>query len=405
MKVTNNSDNLVFKIIASITLLILLLFFSFTLSTKNENLSENKYLQSIPQKYKFIFAQNKYNDSLNNVYLVNNKYNKTLAIFPKISDPNIKKSNINIKLYYQLKRGNNYLAEAKTINLTNKEHSFYNFRGKKIALIEHPIPLVYLDSVYVKVDSWDTLFSPQKNKIRILDRELPAYKSGKKLTPSVYKLLFSKLLKKNNIAFSPSKILKDNHSIYEVIPVQTKESLKKNSLTLLKIDNLDGFWAAINKKKKNAIYYSSISGSGIGGKKVKKLLETHISNNTFNASNLFDYQKLANYYAILSLFGVQQNTLYFILNSKTNLLEPYFMNFENGVRVMLTTYIKHLYNSLNKVAKPEYVDKLLEDNAEELEFLNPILRKEFIEQVFHPHNLYYNQKIISNEIERIEKGM
>ncbi len=135
----------------------------------------------------------------------------------------------------------------------------------------------------------------------------------------------------------------------------------------------------------------------------------------------FDIKKLAMNNALLNLFGAVHGgyiiNVRFYYNPITSKLEPIAFDGNSGLRLKKydhflftdmkkdTMYLKELVYALEKVSKPEYLDKLLKKYEEEITHFKPILRKEFIEQVFKPFNVRYNQKIIKEECLRLKKEL
>ena len=152
-----------------------------------------------------------------------------------------------------------------------------------------------------------------------------------------------------------------------------------------------------------------------------KNLLFNLKNGTYSLDQVFDVKKLAKYQAILNLFGAQHSSyiinMRFYYNPITSMLEPIAFDGNSGKKLQSfipfyfynedkdDVYLRSLAYALEEVSKSEYLDKLLEENREEIEDYVKILKSEFRVKSFSEENLRYNQKILKQELARIQKKL
>jgi hypothetical protein len=153
--------------------------------------------------------------------------------------------------------------------------------------------------------------------------------------------------------------------------------------------------------------------------KLSKNLLEDARNNDAPLSTAFDIKKLAKLNAILNLFGATHGlytmNLRFYYNPITSKLEPIAFDGNSGSKLKRyehlfftsqakdSIYLKELAFALNEVSKPEYLDRIINDNKTELSRFNTILKQEYNYQFYHENNFTYNQGIIKTELLRLKQ--
>ncbi|MEL6919135.1 MAG: hypothetical protein AAFO99_15570, partial [Bacteroidota bacterium] len=234
------------------------------------------------------------------------------------------------------------------------------------------------------------------------------------------------------------------YAIEETFDKRTIESNKRKESVILKFSE-DYWWAEVKKAKLvgngSGIKYDKFINSSIRSMAKDRItafsMENVLADTTLSSyfrlgknlleeiragektlDQVFDVKKLAKHTALLNLFGAAHGgyiiNLRFYYNPITSRLEPMAFDGNSGIRLREfnhflftdqkkdTVYLKELMYALEEVSQPEYLDNLLNKYQTETDELKPILRAEFIEQVFKPFNIRYNQKILKEEHVRIQ---
>jgi len=126
-------------------------------------------------------------------------------------------------------------------------------------------------------------------------------------------------------------------------------------------------------------------------------------------SSGFDSEKLAKHNALLNLFGALHGNYIinqrFYYNPITSKLEPIAFDGNSGGKLKKyvpfdflkyskktdSVYLRDLLSALEKVANPSYLKQLVEENKEQLNFYEKVLKKEFSKNLISLKNIEYNQ--------------
>lgn len=250
-------------------------------------------------------------------------------------------------------------------------------------------------------------------------------------------------IQKDNKDFHPSKNL-GVYAIEETFDKRTIESNKRKESIILKFSE-DLWWNEVKKSievgAEHGYHWNKFMNNQLqlqdemhitvfGENKVladptmngyfklsKNLLEALRSKET-TIDKVFDVKELAMQNAILNLFGAVHGTyiinLRFYYNPINSKLEPIAFDGNSGVKLNKyahflflnqqkdSIYLKELAYALEKVSKPEFVDRLVQEHAKEMEVYQEILKKEFGYKGLAIHNLRYNQDIMRAELIRLK---
>lgn len=247
-------------------------------------------------------------------------------------------------------------------------------------------------------------------------------------------------IKKNN---SNKYITKEVgiYAIEESFDKRTIESNKRKESVILKFSE-DGFWNKVKTSKKvgnqsgknwNEFmdFKSDYPITVFGESKVledptmrnyfklsKNLLEDLRSGNT-TVDVAFDVKELALQNALLNLFGATHGiaviNIRFYYNPITSKLEPIAFDGNAGEKLTQykhflftnkdtdSVYLKELAYAINKVVQPEYLDKVLQRHAKDLNYYKGILKKEFKgAPLLNIAHFKHNQKILIKELKRLK---
>lgn len=235
------------------------------------------------------------------------------------------------------------------------------------------------------------------------------------------------------------------YAIEETFDKRTIESNKRKESVILKFSE-DYWWNEVKKSKEIAdayglnynqfMNYDIISDAkfpivAFGESKVmadsvmhnyfkfsKNLLED-LRNNRIMVSDAFDVEKLAMDTALMNLFGAVHGTyainVRYYYNPITSKLEPISFDGNSGVKLTEfrdfayngknrdTAYFKALARALNVVARPQYVDGLLERYKGDIENLSEVLKTEYKLKHLNEENLRFNQGIMLKELETLKQ--
>ena len=230
------------------------------------------------------------------------------------------------------------------------------------------------------------------------------------------------------------------YAIEETFDKRTIESNKRKESVILKYSE-DLWWEGVKKSievgSPSGLHWNNFNKSvkyPITVFSESKVLEDSVMLNNFkmgkellrrtgktiSISQAFDAKKLAMQNALMNLFGAVHGNaiinLRFYYNPITSKLEPIAFDGNSGTRIRKyehfnlasrgakdTVYLKELAFALNKVSKPQYLNRLLSEQEEDLNNYTGTLKKEFDRELLAVQNFRYNQNIIRAELEKLQK--
>ncbi len=155
---------------------------------------------------------------------------------------------------------------------------------------------------------------------------------------------------------------------------------------------------------------------------LSKWLIQQVKQDKLPLSSAFDAKEIAMQNAILNLFGAEHGNyiinIRFYYNPITSKLEPIAFDGNSGHRLNKyvpfyfyknskkkdSAYLKELTYALQKIAKPEYLDTLIQENKKELDYYQKILKTEFKNSGLSTDNIIYNQrKVIKDKLYELAK--
>ncbi len=291
----------------------------------------NPQVQELPDEYALKFLKEENVDSSFVSFVVEKYAVRELIILrrKKILKPGelSEHKGFKVELYLDGEQKNN----SPVLYNSPIEAAIYRFNKNEYEVYRQSLPLVNLHKISVeqkiinkKITPWrDTINTPFKS-IDYGNKIPETTFNGEKRVPNIYKPLFTSMLSKIDITFLPYTYVKEGDTLFDISPAKS-EYFSSEKITVVSVKRVNDFWVNLVKNNNKALDLISVKGEN--KEDAERLLKDLIGG-ALIFSDVFDLEKLANFYAVNTLFaGNCQSSLQFIYNKKNKQLEPFFENF------------------------------------------------------------------------------
>lgn len=339
----------------------ILLFFSFkeyfskeTAINPIEELGNNSFYQPLPEKYLKVLSKNPIdsvlalNQEIRNykkqikfdAHSVSGNLYRELVLIRKVgADDTLETKTIKFNLYpvhQEFTKGNFETVQSNVIK--------YFYKGSNYEMVRQVLPNIAISKIICYTQYWQSLIDKVDNEmisskdsehiVKAIQKGKDSLAVGLNSETSAFGFLFRKELEDSGIPFLPLETTLKKEDVLTT-SVVFKNSLAKNQLQVLYIPNDISFWRILTYEKK----IPKMNFLNIDKETIQNKLNVYLDSST-SLSNVFDLDKLADYYALLNLYSNRfENSLYLNLNVQTDLLEPYFVDKKLGEH---NTYINNL---------------------------------------------------------------
>jgi len=293
-----------------------------TIASKNYY---NPYFKELPIKYS---AQLKKATSIKDGYsaiIVNDNLTPKLLVFKEQMTVDEKETDLTLTLFYNTY---NNTANKKEFELEYTNRAvFYTNNEKNIGVFTIDLPQVAIDEIkislhkYRRAKAWEvTIKNNQENTIIPLSINNDDDTNQK--LPNPYRYHFTKTLSNLGIKSLPYSYTIKGDSLFQSTK-KIQSYISQNKATVLTINKPKLFWNSVNNKTETLANFTI---EGVDKNLISKNIASFKSNQKL-LSEVFDISKLAHYEALRNVFtnGCLEKQ-YFIYNTNTSLLEPFFVN-------------------------------------------------------------------------------
>lgn len=363
-------------------------------------LENNPFLTEMPQKYSSLLKGAK---KINNSYLgtiYEDGITKELLIFKEFPTTDEQETDFNIQLFYTTSE---QPLETKKLELTNTNKAIlYNYNNVDYGVFTKELPQVNVKEINVTMGKyrtaskdWNTTIKSRTNE----EVESLIYKDNNYSSfsiPNPYMYYYKKSLNAKNIKHLPYSYSLKKDSLF-----QTKQSIefyiKQNNVNLATVSNSDLFWKAMNDRNDSLIYSLNLLGPKAEQLKIDLLKKTNID-------SIFDITKLIDYFILKNIFtGECNETLHFVLNKKTSLLEPFYVDSNclgemakivKVPKLKTSSFIEGYIRAINSVSRELLAILNKEVYKKELALINSY----YPNKIYNYNTLLVNQNLLINSL-------
>ncbi|TMM58944.1 hypothetical protein FEE95_05795 [Maribacter algarum] len=287
----------------------------------------------------------------------------------------------------------------------------YSHNGLNYYVAKQVLPNIEIAKIVPYTKNWQTAIPTIDNSIlsskeviqsRIKEQgKIDSLTIGLNTETSAYELLFAKTLGNNRIPyisagenFKETDVLKNSESF--------NAYLKEKGLQLVYIEDDISFWESLTQRKSvPEVEYLNLDNLLITPKFMVYIEGGH------EFEEVFDIEKLATYYSLLSLYSNRtNNSLYLNYNEKTGLLEPFHVTKDLG---RLNTYIKNLKiqditfaeqyaQQLAQMATLQDVQELVSKNRRELKEILEVTHQNNPKNLFEMELFQHNKLVLEKSL-------
>lgn len=316
-----NIKSLRFGLLILVIILGLGVFSKFQSNKSDINLV-NPFLKEVSNdKYQKIIDKNLKNDSAYFIGTFEEYAIRELLIFKKF--PTDLELLTDFQINLQPKKGGVVVDDVKSLNLKIVNNAVkLNYKGETYGIFKIALPLINIEKIEVTEETnktnkgkWETIIENPFKKIDIPKQQTELN------TKNPYHFLFLKVLGFYKIPYLPYNLNTAINAPSESLRIIEQHFLD-NDLTYFYFKKLDYFMNLINLRDKTLANKFVFKGEDKikGEELIRKFLGGKIT-----LESAFDLNKLAAYQTIRHVFKHACNEeVYFVLNNKTNLIEPFF---------------------------------------------------------------------------------
>lgn len=395
------ANNRFFFLIAFFFVIISIFFLLYKSNFLEKNPSENNpFLVEMPQKYSSILKHAK---KINNSYfgtIYEDDLTKELLIFKEFPTIDEQETDFNIRLLYTTSEQPKDLKKLETTN-TNKA-VLYSYNNIDYGVFIKELPQVNVIEIEVSIDKyrtarndWNTTIKTRTNE----ELESLIFKNNnysKFSIPNPYMYFYKKSLDAKNIKHLPYSYSLKNDSLF-----QTTQSIefyiKQNNVNLATVSDSDLFWKAMNNGNDSLISSLNFLGPKAEQLKINLLKKTNID-------SVFDITKLIDYYIIKNIFTSGCNEiLHFVLNKKTRLLEPFYVDSNclgemakivKAPKLKTSSFLKGYIRAIDSVSK----DFLAISNKDAYKKELALINSYYPNKIYNYNTLLVNQNLLINSL-------